>query len=63
MTHTLKRLHAGKGIMGTIQPTCSCGWQGQAIPAHNDWQHTIVKEQEQEHLYAVEKRDTIKANL
>jgi hypothetical protein len=50
MKHELKRLYEGVAECATIQPTCSCGWIGTAIPAWNDYQHTLVHEQESEHL-------------
>ena len=63
MKHSLHRVHTGSGITGEIQPTCSCGWKGRAIPAHNDWQHANVAEQETEHLYRAEKMEAIESNL
>jgi hypothetical protein len=50
MKHELKREHAGKAEMGSITPTCSCGWRGRTEYAYNDYQHTNVKEQEGDHI-------------
>jgi hypothetical protein len=51
-SHVLKREHSGEGITHCITPTCSCGWRGFGYEAHNDWQHTMVKDQESAHLSA-----------
>jgi hypothetical protein len=50
MRHELKRESAGKAEMGSITPTCSCGWRGHTEYAYNDYQHTNVKEQENDHI-------------
>lgn len=55
MKHELKRIYSGKGITGKITPTCSCGWIGQGYEAHNDYQHSNVKEQEEQHFAKVRK--------
>ena len=52
MKHELKRERAGKAEMGSITPTCSCGWRGRTEYAYNDYQHTNVKEQEGDHMRA-----------
>ena len=49
MKHELKKEYTGSGITECITPTCSCGWRGIGYEAHNDWQYTLVKEQEDEH--------------
>ena len=49
MIHKMKREHTGSGFTECITPTCSCGWRGIGYEAHNDWQYTLVKEQEDEH--------------
>ncbi|MDZ4344696.1 MAG: hypothetical protein U1E51_19920 [Candidatus Binatia bacterium] len=48
--HELKREYAGKEEMGSITPTCSCGWRGRAEFAYNDYQFSNVKDQESEHI-------------
>jgi hypothetical protein len=50
MKHELKRERAGKAEMGSITPTCSCGWRGRTEYAYNDYCHTNVKEQEGGHI-------------
>jgi len=50
MEHELKRLYRGEGITREIKPSCSCGWVGIGYEAWNDYQHTMVEEQESEHL-------------
>ena len=52
MTHELKRLYEGKNEMHKITPTCSCGWVGIGYHAYNDYQHTMVKDQEDDHIRA-----------
>lgn len=51
--HKLHRETGGEGMYEWIQPTCSCGWVGRKEYAYNDYQHTNVTEQEQEHLKGV----------
>ena len=48
--HELKREHAGNAEMGSITPTCSCGWRGRTEYTYNDYCHTNVKEQEGDHI-------------
>lgn len=48
--HELKRLYRGEGSMREIKPSCSCGWVGIGYEAHNDYQHTMVRDQESAHL-------------
>lgn len=55
MKHELKRLYRGQGIMREIKPSCSCGWVGIGYEAHNDYQHTLVQDQERKHLHAASK--------
>lgn len=68
MEHRLMREHAGQGMMGSITPTCSCGWRGRAEFAHNDYQYTNVREQETEHfasirnLYRIYSRKQVEVN-
>jgi hypothetical protein len=50
MKHELKRERAGKAEMGSITPTCSCGWRGRTEYAYNDYCNTNVKEQEGDHI-------------
>ena len=45
----LKRLSGGMGLDSWIQPSCSCGWKGRKEYAHNDYQYTNVREQEDSH--------------
>ena len=47
--HVLKREYDRRNESRTITPTCSCGWRGIGYAAYNDWQHTMVAEQESEH--------------
>lgn len=48
--HQLKREYAGKAEMGSITPTCSCGWRGTAESAYNDYQHYNLRRQESKHI-------------
>ena len=48
--HILTRESQGRNEMRKITPTCSCGWRGIGYEAHNDWQHTLVVEQERDHI-------------
>jgi len=50
MEHKLERKYKGDREMRTITPTCSCGWIGRGYAAYNDYQHSMVKEQENQHL-------------
>jgi hypothetical protein len=50
MKHELKREREGKAEMGSITPTCSCGWRGHTEHAYNDYCYTNIKEQEGDHL-------------
>jgi len=52
-SHKLRREHSGSAEMATITPTCTCGWRGIGYAAYNDYQHTMVREQEGEHLRGV----------
>ena len=61
--HELKREHAGKHEMGSITPTCSCGWRGRTEYAYNDYQHTNVKEQEGDHMRAAVRGELKTANV
>ena len=54
--HTMKRLYTGRNEDRTIQPSCSCGWVGEPIPAWNDYQMTIVKDQERAHYGEVRRQ-------
>lgn len=60
--HELKREHAGKAEMGSITPTCSCGWRGRTEYAYNDYQHTNVKEQEGDHIRKAQRGELEGAN-
>ena len=62
MKHELKREHAGKHEMGSITPTCSCGWRGRTEYAYNDYQHTNVKEQEGDHMRSAVRGELKTAN-
>lgn len=48
--HEIMRLQGGHKETSWIQPACSCGWFGKKEYAYNDYQHTNVKEDIQEHL-------------
>lgn len=50
MNHNLKRIYEGKGESGSITPTCSCGWKGDPVFRYNDYQQTIVRNQESQHI-------------
>lgn len=50
MEHILKRISYGHGITSSIVPTCSCGWVGHSEYAHNDYQFTNLREQEEKHI-------------
>lgn len=48
--HIIDRLLEGKGLDEVMTPVCSCGWKGRGYAAYNNWQHTNVQEQIDEHL-------------
>lgn len=48
--HKLKRESSGSREMYTITPTCSCGWRGVGHAAYEDYQHALIKEQEDRHI-------------
>ncbi|AWB52369.1 hypothetical protein [Pasteurella multocida] len=50
MEHEITRESGGKYEMSYIQPKCSCGWNGDKFFAYNDYQMTLIKECESEHL-------------
>ena len=56
MNHDIKKETGGKNESSWILPSCSCGWIGRKEYAYNDWQHTNVKEQIQEHMDVVKKQ-------
>lgn len=58
MNHELRRLAGGYMYEGWIQPSCSCGWVGRKEYAHNDHQHSNVREQEAEHAMGVVLKET-----
>jgi hypothetical protein len=47
--HNTSTISSGSGITECLTPVCSCGWKGIGYEAHNDWQHTLVKEQIAKH--------------
>ncbi len=49
MNHELIRKREGKGEGGSITPTCSCGWVGKPHYGYEDYQHSLVREQEMKH--------------
>jgi len=49
--HILSREKTGSGMDEKITPICSCGWRGIGYAAHNDYQMTNVREQEQDHVF------------
>ena len=53
MKHELAREFGGRDESSWIKPVCSCGWEGYKVYAYNDYQRTLVKEQECAHLIAV----------
>jgi hypothetical protein len=55
--HKLQRRYEGEGIMQKITPACSCGWVGIGYEAHNDYQYTLVKEQEDDHIVAAHRAE------
>jgi len=57
MNHELSQNTGGDGMMGWIQPTCSCGWVGIKEYAYNDYQHSNVREQESRHLRSAAKQE------
>ncbi len=63
MKHELKRERAGKAEMGSITPTCSCGWRGRTEYAYNDYCHTNVKEQEGDHIRKAHRGELETANV
>jgi hypothetical protein len=54
--HVMTRETGGEGMSYSIRPTCSCGWRGEAHQAWEDWQHTLVGEQEGKHRQAVKEQ-------
>jgi hypothetical protein len=50
MKHEISRVYEGVGITQKITPVCSCGWVGIGYEAHNDWQYTLIREQETAHV-------------
>ena len=48
--HIITEEEGGHMYESWIQPVCSCGWQGRREYAHNDYQHSNVREQEERHL-------------
>lgn len=62
MKHELKRERAGKAEMGSITPTCSCGWRGRTEYAYNDYCHTNAKEQEDDHIRKAHRGELETAN-
>ena len=50
MKNLLQRKHGGTYELSWIQPTCSCGWEGRKEFAYNDYQHSNVIEQEEQHV-------------
>jgi len=62
MKHELKRERAGKAEMGSITPTCSCGWRGRTEYAYNDYCHTNVREQEGDHIRKANRGELETAN-
>lgn len=63
MKHELKRERAGKAEMGSITPTCSCGWRGRTEYAYNDYCHTNAKEQEDDHIRKAHRGELETANV
>lgn len=57
MKHTLQRRYKGEGIEREITPACSCGWVGIGYAAWNDYQHVMVKDQEDEHILAAQRAE------
>jgi hypothetical protein len=57
--HQLTRKREGRREMEKITPTCSCGWVGIGYEAHNDYQLTLVKEQEGDHLRAARNKTAL----
>ena len=53
MKHKIGTIKEGSGITEKITPICSCGWKGIGYEAHNDYQYTLVKDQQLEHLKKV----------
>lgn len=49
MNHAMTRVSTGIKIDDTVQVICTCGWSGTAYPAWNDWQMTLVMEDEVKH--------------
>lgn len=58
MKHEITREYGGKAEMSYIQPKCSCGWAGEKVYAYNDYQLTLVKVQESDHLNKVKPQAT-----
>jgi hypothetical protein len=50
--HSLQRQYKGQAESREIKPTCSCGWVGIGYAAWNDYQHTMVEDQEKDHIRA-----------
>ena len=51
--HTIEKESGGKNESGWIASKCSCGWRSKDHFAHNDYQHTNLREETQAHLRSV----------
>ncbi|HBO5514664.1 TPA: hypothetical protein L4559_003559 [Pseudomonas aeruginosa] len=50
MEHKLDWTTNGNGNMGSITPTCACGWSGSPEYNYNDDQYTSARRQWQHHV-------------
>ena len=48
--HKLNRNRGGQNELSWIQPICSCGWEGHKHYAYNDYQFSMLKDEENEHI-------------
>jgi hypothetical protein len=59
--HVLTREYEGCGEQRVITLACSCGWRSIGYVAHNDYQMTLVRQQETDHLRAFRRQNSTEA--
>lgn len=47
--HQFIHVRSGEGFREKITPTCKCGWVGQGYEAYNNWQLTMIAQEEKRH--------------
>jgi len=51
--HKLRVVSSGDAINDTQTPHCFCGWSGRSVGNHNDYQHSLVRNEYQAHVASV----------